>query len=235
MKISIAIPAYEYKGKGAELLEFSFEKMKTQTFKDFNVVVSDHSLDKSIEDMCKKWENELTIKYVKNTEKRGNPAANLNNAIKESEGEWIKILCQDDYLMYDNSLEIIADAIGEENWIATGYIHTRDRKNYQVYHAPFLNPQLYITNTVGTPSCVAIKNVPQMVYADENLKYAYDCEFYFRFMTQYGKPKIITDVTIANFLWDGALTAIITPEFIEQENAYILNKHGIPKNENQPV
>jgi len=239
VKFSIAIPAYEYKGKGGELLDFSFEKMAEQTFKDFDVIISDHSVDSDVENTCKKWDEKLNIKYFKNETNRGNPASNLNNAIKNSDGEWVKILCQDDFLVYENSMEIISNNLPEDkNWMATGYIHTKDKRNYFNYHAPAVNPQLLIMNSIGTPSCVILKKVPVMPEFDEALKYAYDCEFYFRFWKQYGDPKIITDVTIANYLWENSITAQITQEFIQKENEYILKKHGIgvaPPNETKPA
>lgn len=234
MKISITIPCYEYKGKGVECLQYSFEKMETQTFKDFDVIISDHSIDKGVEDLCKIWKSKLDIKYFRNDVSRGNPAGNMNEAMRKAEGEWIKILCQDDFLAYNNSLEITANAFDEKtNWIATGYIHTTNRKSYQNYHQPYINPQIYVINTIGTPSCITIRNIKPTIEMDENLSYAYDCEFYYRFANQYGVPKIVSDVTIANFLWENSITAGTTEEIIDRENKYILKKHGF-LNENKP-
>lgn len=236
MKISIAIPTYEYNGKGEELLEFSFRQMEIQTFKDFDVVISDHSEDSTLETLCNKWKDKLDIKYFKNPEKRGNPASNLNSAIRNSTGEWIKILCQDDYLMYEDSLEkTYSGFIDSVNWMATSYIHTKDKLNYFGYHCPVINPNLLVVNTIGTPSCVAIRNLPNIPEVDENLKYAYDCEFYFRFWKQYGVPKFLVDVTIANYIWENSMTSKISEETIEKENSYILKKHGISTSENKPT
>ena len=73
MKIffSIAIPTYGYGGKGSEFLEFSFNKLKNQTFKNFEVVISDHSIDDTIKDICDKWSSDLDINYTRNEEGRG--------------------------------------------------------------------------------------------------------------------------------------------------------------------
>ena len=43
MRMSIAIPTYESKGRGVEFLDDLFRTIEIQTFKDFEVVVSDHS------------------------------------------------------------------------------------------------------------------------------------------------------------------------------------------------
>lgn len=230
MKISIAIPSYEYNGHGRDCLLYSFERMKEQTFKDFDVVISDQSADNSIEELCNEWQDRLDIKYYNVHEDIGNPAKNMNSAVEKAEGDWINILCQDDYLMNEDSLQIIADNIDEEHdWIATGYVHTDNRKNYFNYHAPQLNQHIYIVNTIGTPSCVTIKNKKDLPKFDENLSYAYDCEFYYRFWLKHGKPKLITDVTIANYLWDQSITSHINQDLIRRENDYILKKHGIER------
>lgn len=234
-KISIVIPCYEYNGFGKECLEYSFVKIKEQLFEDFDIVISDHSLDYKIRDLCNSWRRRLSIKYIHNKKDVGNPAANLNNAISNCEGEWIKILCQDDYLAYSDSLLKISKIINDietvhnnkYNWIATGYIHTYDRRHFLNYHNPLLNPQIYIINTIGTPSCTTFRNIKPMIEFDTNLLYCWDCEYYYRFIKQYGDPILNTDATIVNYLWDKSITSKITPEFIDKENNYILKKHEI--------
>jgi glycosyltransferase involved in cell wall biosynthesis len=48
---SIAIPTYGYNGKGVEYLENNLNVLYNQNFKDFEVIISDHSKDNLIE----KW------------------------------------------------------------------------------------------------------------------------------------------------------------------------------------
>lgn len=226
-KISIVIPCYEFNGYGKNCLFHSFKILKEQTFKDFNIIISDHSKDTVIENFCKE-EKELNIKYIRNEEKRGNPAFNLNVGIANADGEWIKILCQDDFLYDKNSLEIINNNLStEKKWIASAYLHTRDRKNFFNPHFPFLHQQLYIINTIGTPSCTCFKNIKPFLEFDEELYYCYDCDFYFRFMEVYGKPLFIQDFTIVNYLWDNSISSRITNEFITKENTHILKKLGV--------
>ena len=227
MKISIAIPSYEYGGWGAECLEHSFKQMLTQTYKDFDVVISDSSITNDIRNLCNKWSKKLDIKYFRNKSAIGSPAKNMNGAISKATGDWIKILCQDDYLVAEDSLQIIADNIDEEHsWLATGYIHTYDRESFENYHFPYLNPRIYVVNTIGTPSCVAIKNSDFVMEFDERLSYCYDCEFYYRYFLEYGTPKIVTTSTVVNYLWEESITAKISNREIEEENRYVLGKHG---------
>ena len=51
MRLSIAIPTCESKGRGVEFLDDLFRTIEIQTFKDFEVVVSDHSKDDKLVDV----------------------------------------------------------------------------------------------------------------------------------------------------------------------------------------
>jgi len=235
MKVSIAIPTYEYDGKGVECLDFSFTIMNRQTFKDFEVVISDHSTNDEIKKLSEKWSDKLDIKYIHNPNNIGNSAANFNNAIKNCIGNWIKPLSQDDYLAYDDSLSALEDLFDGSgyNWIATGYLHTKDRINFYNYHFPMINPQLHINNTIGTPSCTFFRNFKtEMPLFDENLSYYYDCEYYYRFTQLFGGPKLTTDVRIVNYIWDKSITSGVTPELMEKEVSYIKEKYEKPDEKN---
>ena len=91
MRLSIAIPTFEYKGKGAEFLDILFRTIEIQTFKDFEVVVSDHSKDEELVDVIDCFKSKFDIKYIKNKNHLGNGPANTNNAIRNCSGEIIKV------------------------------------------------------------------------------------------------------------------------------------------------
>ena len=86
---SVAIPAYGYNGKGGEFLDFNLKILSNQTFKDFEVVISDHSIDDTIKNTLKKWLGKLKITYVTNDKGRGIISPNLNNAMKHCSGEMV--------------------------------------------------------------------------------------------------------------------------------------------------
>ena len=82
---SIAISTYEMQGKGMDFLNFSLSMLMKQTFKDFEVIISDNSKNDSIKILCEKWKDYINIKYFKNDiNKLDNPSANINNAINFS-------------------------------------------------------------------------------------------------------------------------------------------------------
>lgn len=229
-KISIAIPSWEYNNRGVECLEYSFNKMLIQTFKDFNIIISDHSKDDKIEVLCDSWKNKLDIKYFRNEKGRGNAASNANNAIAMCNSDWIKFLCADDYLMDERSLQHVVDLMEDDvKWIANSYVHTYDRKNYERYHFPSWNRDIMFVNTIGTPSCIAFRNMQDLPKFDINLSYCYDCEFYYQMFLKYGQPRMGFDVAMANFIWKESITSGISQELINKENEYILRKHGFIK------
>jgi GT2 family glycosyltransferase len=134
---SIAIPTYEMHGFGDEYLSQSLSVLNKQSFEDFEVIISDHSADNRIKDCCQIWTKEIDIKYLRNDNKVGESSPNINNAIKKSTGEWIKILFQDDFLYGASALEDLKthiDTVKKIRWIATAFEHTYDGKQM---HRPF--------------------------------------------------------------------------------------------------
>ena len=99
MRISIAIPTCESKGRSVEFLDDLFRTIEIQTFKDFEVVVSDHSKDDKLVDVIDDFQYKFDIKYVKNKNDFGNGPANTNNAIRNCSGDIIKVMFQDDFFM----------------------------------------------------------------------------------------------------------------------------------------
>ena len=89
MKVSVAVPTFEYYGRGVEVLDDMFRTISIQTLRDVEVVISDHSINDDIHDYCEENEYNLNIKYVRNEEGRGSPAINTNNALDNCSGEII--------------------------------------------------------------------------------------------------------------------------------------------------
>jgi len=227
MLLSVAIPAYEMKGKGVEHLEWNFTQLESQIFTDFDIVVADHSRDDNIKLLCEKWNRKLCVHYLRNEEHRGSAAYNTDFAIQHSTGKYVKLLCQDDWLYTAFSLEKAVLAFDETTmWVATAYMHTRDKLHFFKYHCPSLNPKIYMCNTLGTPSCITIRNSPDIPRMDKDLKYTYDCDWYYKLInSSYGNPKIINDITIINYLWDGSITSEMSDKQISDELEKVRKKY----------
>jgi hypothetical protein len=223
---SIAIPAYGYEGKGVEFLQHNFNILQQQKFKDFEVILSDHSLDNTIKDVYNEWVGKLNIKYYSNDKGRGFISPNLNNAIKNCKGKWIKVLFQDDFLYNENSLlsqyEILNDNPNIK-WLITTFYHSNDGFTfYRLYH-PKLSENIWSgNNTLGNPSNLTIKN-EDLIYFDETLNWLVDCEYYYRLFLKHGKPTIIDEITVVNRTHGNGLTDK-TPQSVKDKELEILIK-----------
>jgi dTDP-4-dehydrorhamnose reductase len=229
---SICIPTYGYDGKGIEFLDYNFQLLSKQTFKDFEVVVSDHSIDDTIKTICNKWNTILKIKYFRNEHGRGMISPNINVAMKHSIGKWIKILFQDDFLYDENSLqkqyEIIKDN-PQIKWLVTTFYHSNDGINFYRLYQPKFNDVIWNgTNTLGNPSNLTLIN-KDIIFFDEELNWLLDCEYYYRLYLKYGKPTIISDITVVNRTHGGGLTDTTLQEVKDKELKMLIEKYGNTK------
>ena len=105
MKVSVAVPCYEYNGNGVRYLSDLFRTIQNQTLKDVEVVISDQSIDDEIMDFCMDNIFDLDIKYIRNKEGRGNAAINTNVAMDNCKGEVVKLMYMDDFFVLPAALE----------------------------------------------------------------------------------------------------------------------------------
>ena len=227
---SICIPTYEMKGLGASYLRATFENFASQSFTDFEVVVSDHSKDDSIKELCLEYVNSFKLKYIKNNLNRGSSSANINHAIKNATGLWIKVLFQDDYLLGTKALEIIHDEISrsEGAWLVGACQHTNDGVNLFDSHFPSFHPDIHLgVNTIGAPSNIAFKNEGS-IFFDNNLIWLMDCEFYKRLELKFGAPIVFSHICIVNRVGAHQVThTLIHDDLVRNELRYVKNKYKI--------
>lgn len=112
--ISICIPTYN----GEKYLQEALDSVKNQTYKNIEVIISDDQSKDNTLEIAKKFKNEVKFPvYIYSHEPNG-IGANWNNCIQKSNGDYIKILFQDDILELDcielmyqylikNNLEIV--------------------------------------------------------------------------------------------------------------------------------
>ena len=228
--LSICIPTYEMHGKGKEFLEFNFFKFEKQTFKDFELVISDHSKNSEIEELCFSWKDKLNIKYLKNIHNVGSSSANINNAIQNATGEWIKILFQDDFLLEDNSLKKIMNFISFNkniDWFACACEHSFDGINMSRPFYPSWNSNMHLgNNTISSPSVICFKNNNGQILFDNNLIWLMDVDFYKKMYDKYGEPAILNEIIVVNRLWQNSLSSNMPQKTKDLELFTVLNRYG---------
>ena len=233
MKVSIAVPTFEYYGRGVEVLDDMFRTISNQTLKDVEIVISDHSVNNDIQDYCEENEYNLNINYIRNEEGRGNPSINTNNAIDNCSGEIIKIFQQDDFFYDTQALEKMYRAMSNSShkWFACGATHTRD-DGYSFFNPmlPRWDDKLILEpgyNFIGGVSVTSIKQEVKTRY-DPNLRMLLDVDFYYKNMLDYGMPILYQDVLICNRVRDtDTLMAEVSDEEIENEFKYCYKKYGL--------
>jgi len=230
---SICIPTWEIKGKGAEYLEYSFNILAQQTFKDFEIIVSDHSINDDIKNVCNIWSNLLNIVYLKNEIGRGKTSPNVNNAINNSNGLFIKTLWQDDFLYNVDSLEIIHNNICQNinnHWFITGCVHTKDCISIYDPMIPKYHDRIYAgINTISCPSVLTFRNENPLLL-DESLNWLVDVEYYKRLYNRYGLPFIIEDICTVNRESEISLTNMIKISEKQEETLRVIKMYENTQN-----
>jgi glycosyltransferase involved in cell wall biosynthesis len=186
--ISICIPTYK-----STFLVKLLQSIEIQTFKDYEVIVTDDSPGDEIAVLCREYATKFPLRYYKNSPAKGTPA-NWNQGISLAGGEWIKIIHHDDWFTDANSLKTYVDSIGQSvDCIFSGYqayyensaklenkTITQDRFKKIVDHPYYL----FAANEIGPPSVIMFKKNIEELY-DPALKWLVDFEAYVRMMKRY--------------------------------------------------
>lgn len=210
--ISVIIPCYNM--SNAEFfLKRNLDSLRTQTYKDFDVVVTDNSPDHLIERVCDGYKD-LNLYYSRNPRK--GMAQNTNEGIRRATGDLIKILYQDDYLTHEHVLEDIVD-------VFTGHWLVMGADNNPI---PRWTDDIETgNNKLGSPSALTIKNDKPMLF-DENLGYALDCDYYKRMYEKYGEPVILDGVCVNMGIGEHQATHILSKAVKDGEFDYLIQKYN---------
>jgi len=96
----------------------TLESIKTQTYKNIELIISDDCSTDETVTICIKWINENKENFVRTeliiqTKNSGLPA-NCNRGVNASKGEWVKIIAGDDLLVND-AIETIVGFVQEKD------------------------------------------------------------------------------------------------------------------------
>lgn len=99
-KVSIIIPVYNVQ---QNRFKKTLDSLVNQTFKDFEICISDGGTESTVDSIIKQYRDKLNIKYNK-SEKNLGISENTNSAIRTATGAYICFLDHDD-LLYKNAIE----------------------------------------------------------------------------------------------------------------------------------
>ena len=199
--ISICIPTY----KNVEYLQRLLQSVTIQTFKDFEIVITDNSPDNSVEQLVKDLEQQLSIRYYKN-DPPTNMGENFNKVILQATGQWIKIMHDDDWFATPASLQKFADIakVTSKEFIFSACKNIYSPSGKEVdellssYKKEMLEEDplhLFYSNVIGHPSTVMHKKDDGVLY-DPQFSWVVDVDFYIRYLTMHPGFEYIPDMLI---------------------------------------
>jgi glycosyltransferase involved in cell wall biosynthesis len=184
--ISICIPAY----KRIDYLQKLLDSISIQTYKDYEVIITDDSPDESVGNFVKKFHAIKNIRYYKNIKVLGTPE-NWNESIRKANGKWIKLMHDDDWFDNENSLQIFYEATlrkpgGSFFFSAYNNVYENSNSKNPVYlklggrFLLWISPlNLFKKQYIGNPSCTLISKSIDLLY-DNRFKWVVDFEYYIR-------------------------------------------------------
>jgi glycosyltransferase involved in cell wall biosynthesis len=208
MLVSICIPAFN----SPDLLRKCLNSIVTQTFQDFELVISDDSSSDAVKKVIDSYNFENKLVYQKNPTPLGSPA-NWNMALSLAKGEFIKIMHHDDYFTNSSSLANFVSVI--ENNSAVDFICCSSNIYFSKKNRYFLHKQttaqikrvkndpvfLFFRNVIGAPSATFYRNQQDMQF-NSNYKWLVDVEFYIRYLKKYSSIAFIPEPLVT--IVDGA-------------------------------
>lgn len=236
MKVSICIPCYEQ----IKYLKSSMDSILIQTYKDYEVIISDDSKSELVENYIEQlkplFNNNLF--YHRNVPAKGTPG-NWNCAMDYANGELIHLLHHDDYYSSPNSIEMMVIAAEEQpgvnvfvGEVISQNIATGEFKKLEVTES-FLrkvksNPKVvFFANLIGPPSIVFFRKTAK-AYFDVKMKWLVDMEYYYRLFNanpnwSFMRKPFVTSINNAEH--NVTNDCLLNPEVEIYEYLYFYNQH----------
>lgn len=184
--ISICIPTY----RNLEFLERLLVSIAQQSFRDFEVIITDDTPDNSVQQVAERFSNQLPIRYFRNNPSLGTPE-NWNESIRKAQGHWIKLMHNDDWFASPDALQHFYQAtkdnpdckfffaafqnIEEE----TGRVEVVKCTSLDLFFLRLSPLHLFKRVYVGNPSCTLVHRDVAELY-DRRFKFVVDFEYYIR-------------------------------------------------------
>jgi glycosyltransferase involved in cell wall biosynthesis len=198
--VSICIPAYQR----TEYLKRLLDSIEMQTFRRFEVVITDDSPGGEVLEMVENHLLKPMIRYFKNPRTLGSPE-NWNEGLRKAKADWIKIMHDDDWFTGPDSLGVFADAIqnGAARFYFSAYTNVYPggrTKTIRIKDADYLAlnkmPEILIAaNRIGPPSAVVFRKDQALVF-DNRMQWLVDIDFYIRYLKNHPPAGYISNLLV---------------------------------------
>lgn len=210
-KVSICIPAYG----NPEGIKRLLSSVREQTYTDYEVVVTDDSPDDAVEKAVRQAAIPA-LRYYKNRTRLG-ASANWNEAVRRSEGAYIKMMHHDDWFASPDSLFRFVSLLEQTPGAVLAFSGTR-QVDLTGREAPYERGigqeqlcliredwrNLFLGNYIGAPSAVLYKRNGQE-YAPE-LTWLVDVEYYMRLLKETPRFACLTEPLVCIGVSESQLT-----------------------------
>ncbi len=216
-KLSVCIPAY----KEPELLEKALRALETQTFRDFEIILTDDTPDDSVRKQVERWQDRLPITYQAHRPSLGTPE-NWNAGLRLAQGEYILVHHHDDWLLRPDSLALFVKALDDQPEAVFAFANTDirrletderirlNRPSETQLHQLKTEPEVLITaDFVGVPSTVMFRKSTG-IFFDSQLKWLVDVDFYVRCLRYRPVAAYIPEALVGVAIHEKQVTASVT-------------------------
>ena len=155
-----------------------------QTYVDVEVVISDDTPDPSVVEHVIADYSKLSIRYFHHDSPLGSPE-NWNFAYDKAQGEYIKLMHDDDWFATEDALEQMLKGIEDRDMLfcqskdvdADGNVVYSNSPTKETVDSALIHPaRLLMNNWIGAPSCMLHRR--SNLRYDKNLKWFVDVDFY---------------------------------------------------------
>jgi glycosyltransferase involved in cell wall biosynthesis len=224
---SICIPTYN----SVFFLEKVLNSIRNQTFKEFEIIISDDSKSSTVEDYVNKRIRDFEHLHFFKGPKNGCSTANWNNALNISKGRYRILMHHDDYFNSNIDLESLHKVIEENNLPEILFLSFQnERKAQKLYYGKYIlgdlldSPRdLLFVNYFSSPSCLVMSDSVSERY-DANLKWLVDVEFYYRLVKKYSNLVLVDSIFVIIGGGQDRITHHVTTKLILDEYYYLLKQ-----------
>lgn len=239
--VSIVVITYN---SASTVLE-TLDSIKKQTYHNLELIISDDCSTDNTRHVVKKWlednKNKLPFRnaILISTEKNGGPAINCNCGIKESKGEWIKIIAADDILLPDcinKNIEYVKIHNDTQILISrmecfkgcNEIVLTQDDVNWNFWKLTYRQQYhlILLDNWITAPSQFVKKDIWERLNGfDESIPFIEDWPFWIKAYKAGVKFGFLDELTVRyRFHESLSRSSSLSPRFLESLN--LANKYA---------
>jgi glycosyltransferase involved in cell wall biosynthesis len=196
--LSIVIPIWITRDTDLDHIRELLRSLAGQKNQLFECVFSVGRGKTELENLLKN-ENILLSKQIVDFGEPG-ISANLNNAIRYSNGTIIKVMFQDDLFYSNKSLSRIRKSFDDskDDWLLSATKHIYEDGKIRNKMIPKFDENMFLgINRISSPSVVTFRRQSFLEFSEE-FELLMDIEWYLRMFHRYGPPKIDARTSIIN-------------------------------------